>query len=251
MMFFTGLHQPSDAKHFDRCCISINRLRRRRRVKFAGEWIMDSGAFTELHRFGRYRHSVGDYFADAQRWLSGHGLRAMVAQDYMCEPFILAKTGLTVARHQELTVARYDALMALAPPVYVLPVLQGFAPDDYRAHLVAYGDRLGAGAWVGVGSVCKRNGSPIDVVNVLAAIKADRPDLQLHGFGLKKTALMDASVRALLHSADSMAWSFAARRQGRNANDWREAQRFEQEIETVADRSTDGWQLALQLGATP
>jgi hypothetical protein len=33
-----------------------------------------------------------------------------------------------------------------------------------------------------------------------------------------------------LHSADSMAWSFSARRQGRNANDWREARRFAERI---------------------
>jgi hypothetical protein len=33
-------------------------------------------------------------------------------------------------------------------------------------------------------------------------------------------------VRARLHSADSMAWSFAARWEGRNRNDWREAKNF-------------------------
>jgi hypothetical protein len=36
----------------------------------------------------------------------------------------------------------------------------------------------------------------------------------------------------MLHSADSMAWSFAARKQGRNANDWREAVRWTQNIES-------------------
>lgn len=35
-----------------------------------------------------------------------------------------------------------------------------------------------------------------------------------------------AQLDVALHSADSMAWSFAARRQGRNANDWREAMRW-------------------------
>lgn len=41
--------------------------------------------------------------------------------------------------------------------------------------------------------------------------------------GLKTTALANPLVRSLLHTADSMAWSFSARRQGRNANDWRQA----------------------------
>lgn len=45
-------------------------------------------------------------------------------------------------------------------------------------------------------------------------------------FGLKITALKSPRVRRLLWSADSMAWSFAARYEGRNPNDWREARRF-------------------------
>src|SRR5690606_34495854 len=42
-------------------------------------------------------------------------------------------------------------------------------------------------------------------------------------FGVKLTALQSPLVRRLLYSADSMAWSYAARREGRNGNDWREA----------------------------
>ncbi|HEY0606008.1 MAG TPA: hypothetical protein VGD58_23995 [Herpetosiphonaceae bacterium] len=93
-------------------------------------------------------------------------------------------------------------------------------------HQRAYGDRLVFGAWVGVGSVCKRNGHPREIAAVLRAIKAERPDLRLHGFGCKLIALASAEVRAALWSADSLAWSYAARKQGRNPNDWREAQRF-------------------------
>lgn len=111
-----------------------------------------------------------------------------------------------------------------------MPVLQGYDPVDYVEHVQQYGDRLKRGMWVGVGSVCKRNGSTGTIEAVLLAIKAARPDLKLHGFGLKTTTLTSDLVRSLLESADSMAWSFAARRQGRNANDWREAQRFADSI---------------------
>lgn len=31
MNFYVGLHQPADAQHFDLCCISINRLRGRKK----------------------------------------------------------------------------------------------------------------------------------------------------------------------------------------------------------------------------
>lgn len=229
MRFFTGLHQPSDARHFDGAFVSVNRLRHRKSAMQVGDWIMDSGAFTEISRHGGYRHGVAEYAAEIRRWATnGSGrLLAAASQDYMCEAFILKITGMTVADHQRLTIERYDALLKEdTGGVYILPVLQGFEPSEYVAHLRAYGDRLKPGAWVGVGSVCKRNGTPDQVAAVLMAIKQERPDLLLHGFGLKTTALAHPFVRSMLHSADSMAWSFAARKQGRNANDWREAKRW-------------------------
>ena len=223
MRFFTGLHQPSDAQHFDAAFISVNRLRDRKRPFVVGDWIMDSGAFTEISTHGRYRHDVSEYAAQIRRWSTNGNLLAAVAQDWMCEPFILSKTGLTVQQHQANTIERYDALLAENTGVYIMPVLQGFEPEQYVRHLVNYGPRLTRGMWVGVGSVCKRNGDPRAVASVLHAIKLARPDLRLHGFGLKTTALADPLVRSLLETADSMAWSFAARREGRNPNNWREA----------------------------
>lgn len=233
MRFFTGLHQPSDARHFAAAFISVNRLRQRKGPFAVADWIMDSGAFTEISTHGHYRHSVDEYAAEIRRWARNGNLLAAVAQDWMCEPFIVAKTGLSVDRHQRLTIDRYDALRALdTGGVYVLPVLQGFAPEDYVRHVQAYGSRLADGAWVGVGSICKRNGKPDQVAAVLLAIKRTRPDLLLHGFGLKTTALAQPLVRSLLHTADSMAWSFHARKNGRNANDWREAVRWVDAIDS-------------------
>ena len=43
MRFFTGLHQPSDARHFDAAFVSVNRLRKRKCPFAVGDWIMDSG----------------------------------------------------------------------------------------------------------------------------------------------------------------------------------------------------------------
>ena len=86
---------------------------------------------------------------------------------------------------------------------------------------------------MGVGSVCKRNARPDAILAVLDAILAVRPDLRLHGFGLKSTALAVLEIRNALESADSMAWSFAARYEGRGRNDWREAARLVAEIEAL------------------
>ena len=132
----------------------------------------------------------------------------------MCEDFILQKTGLTIEDHQNITVERYSRLIDLTN-VYVMPVLQGYAPESYLAHLHLYGELLSPGQWVGVGSICKRNGNPKQIEDILVAIHAQRPDLLLHGFGIKLAALQSPTVRALLYSSDSMAWSFAGRKWGR------------------------------------
>jgi GNAT superfamily N-acetyltransferase len=231
MRFFTGLHQPSDAKHFETAFVSVNRLKKRKSGFEAQDWIMDSGAFTTILTHHGYPEDVSVYAAQIKRWATNGNLLAAVAQDYMCEAHMLKLTGKTVLEHQQLTIERYDALMQCdVGAVYIMPVLQGYAAADYVRHIEMYRARLAHGAWVGVGSVCKRNGDPAAIEAVLMAIKAVRPDLRLHGFGLKSTALSSWIVRELLHTADSMAWSYSARKQGRNGNDWREAKRWTERI---------------------
>jgi hypothetical protein len=221
--FFVGLHQISDAKHFEAAFISVNRLRPRKSPFTVQDWILDSGAFTELSTHGRYRHTPQEYADEIYRWSGNGNLLAAVSQDYMCEGFILEKTGLTVREHQKRTVERYESLMRSCTGVEIMPVLQGYNPDEYAKHIEDYGELLTCGKWVGVGSVCKRNGDPRAIESILLTIKRERPDLRLHGFGLKTTALSSGLIHKLLHSADSMAWSFHARRHMRNQNDWREA----------------------------
>lgn len=245
--FYVGLHQPADAQHFDLACISINRLRGRRKVVDCGDVLVDSGAFTELAQYGRYRHSVDEYASEVRR-LHDTGvvqISAAVAQDYMCEAWMLEKTGLTIEAHQQLTIERYDALVDCSLQVPVLPVIQGFSPTDYARHVSDYGDRLTQGMWVGVGSVCKRQGDPRSIIAVLQAIRSVRPDLQLHGFGVKKTSLLHPGVREYLYSADSMAWSFAARKQGRSPNDWREAALFSKAVNHAASLTFQPWQMEM------
>ena len=142
MRFFTGLHQPSDARHFGDCFISVNRLRTRKRHFPIANWIMDSGAFTEISTHGFYRDAVDVYAREIRRWVGCGNLLAAVAQDWMCEPWIIEKTGLSVATHQSHTVARYDALLDEQPGVYILPVLQGHALCGCAGQLVVCAPRL-------------------------------------------------------------------------------------------------------------
>lgn len=230
MRFFVGLHQPSDAKHFDACFISVGRLRNRKGPFKVADWIMDSQAFRTIDLHGGYPHPPEEYAAHIRRWKSNGNLLAAVSQDYMCEPVMLKKTGLTVAEHQRLTIERYDALLRCETGVYIMPVLQGYEPDEYVSHIRQYGARLSPGQWVGVGSVCKRNTSPCAILDVLLAIKMERPDLGLHAFGLKVTALAHGTIRALVHTSDSMSWSFEARKKKTGANDWRNAMKFKKAV---------------------
>jgi hypothetical protein len=155
---------------------------------------------------------------------------------------------MTIAEHQTLTIERYDDLLRYGTGVYIMPVLQGYEPKDYVSHVRQHGAILADGAWVGVGSVCKRNGDIGAIESVLLAIKHLRPDLKLHGFGLKTTALSSGLVNQLLETADSMAWSFHARINGRNANDWREAEIWADKIRTRPIQWPLFWNQAVQHG---
>ena len=231
MRFFVGLHQPSDAHRVESAFISVHRIAKRKASFKVGDWIMDSGAFSTILKHKGYPNAPEAYAEQIKRWSTNGNLLAAVTQDYMCEEHMLKLTGMTVEQHQRLTVERYDAIKACdLGGVYLMPVLQGYTPAEYVTHLEMYGDRLQKGAWVGVGSVCKRNSNPSAIEEVLLAIKQHRPDLKLHGFGVKTTALGSEIVRSLLSTADSMAWSYSARKQGRDGNSVTEALRFADKI---------------------
>jgi hypothetical protein len=232
MKFFVGLHQPSDAHRFERCMISVNRLKDRKGDFPVNEWMLDSGAFTELSQHGYYRTSPEEYAKQVIRWSRCGKMVAAVSQDWMCEPFILEKTGRTILEHQQDTIDRYRAIRdVVGDEVYLMPVLQGYHRYDYLAHLKQYGELLSPGQWVGVGSVCKRNADLEEIEQVVVTLHRARPDLRLHGFGVKTTALESSLVRESLFSADSMAWSYAARIQGRDQNSWLEAKTFVEMID--------------------
>jgi hypothetical protein len=243
-IFFSGWHQPvngpSGCGNFRYTLIGINRLLNRRSDFECQKVLIDSSAFTRisgLYKGFKGHLSTQKYAALVRKWVRilGNRLIAIVAQDYMCEELVLNNTGLTVADHQRVTILRYDNLCKLLQDVdvYVIPVLQGYAPEEYVSHIHQYGDRLAYGAWVGVGSVCKRNGKPDAIYEVLSAIKAVRPDLRLHGFGLKKKSLEYLEIQNLLYSADSAAAGLQLGRGavGRvRANDPTRALEYEAEI---------------------
>jgi hypothetical protein len=116
-----------------------------------------------------------------------------------------------VASHQRATITSLLKLRSLAPELPWIPVLQGWSLDDYGRHVDAYdqaGVDLAAEPLVGIGSVCRRQATrEIDrIVTTLAG-----QGLRLHGFGVKTAGL--GCYGWALASADSLAWSYAARRE--------------------------------------
>jgi hypothetical protein len=69
------------------------------------------------------------------------------------------------------------------------------------------GVNLAAAPVVGVGSVCRRQ-STAEIGEIMAMLAAN--GIRTHGFGVKKAGV--ARYGRLLSSADSMAWSYNARR---------------------------------------
>lgn len=209
--FFLGTHHPNWLGEMGvPLCVSRATLTRRASFPRAlGPWMLDSGAFSELAAHGRWTITAKEYAAQVRHFSAEIGPPVMVApQDWMCEPHMLKKTGLSVGEHQALTTRNYLELRALGAPVF--PVLQGFAVLDYLRHVEEYaraGVHLERKPVVGVGSVCRRQADEV-IVEVLRPLA--QLGIRLHGFGVKAKGL--AKAGALLSSADSMAWSFRARR---------------------------------------
>ena len=64
--------------------VSANALRSRKSDFVVGDWILDSGAFTEVARHGGFRHEVSEYYWQICRWSQCGNLLIAVAQDWMC-----------------------------------------------------------------------------------------------------------------------------------------------------------------------
>lgn len=178
-------------------------------------------------------------------------------QDWMCEPFMLAKTGRSLEEHQSFTILSLLELRELAPEIPWLPVLQGWEADHYLNHIEKYaaaGVDLSAEPLVGVGSICRRQGTR-QAARIIQGIASQR--IRIHAFGVKISGL--GLFRELIDTADSMAWSFTARREQLRlagceghkncANCFRWALQWRDRVVGASKPATCGRQLELSYGA--
>jgi hypothetical protein len=213
MRFYLGTHEPAWLPRTDvPLFVSFNRLIRRNALpRASGKWALDSGAFTQLHRHGRWTISAINY-AEAVGHIASHvgKLQWASIQDWLCAPAVLKSTGLTIRQHQKNTVRSLMDLRTIAPGIKWVPILQGWDARSYLQHMAAYraeGFNLEDEPLVGVGSLANRKDSP-EVHRILSELHG--LGLRTHGFGLSTIAL--GKVHRLLSSADSLTWSFIARR---------------------------------------
>lgn len=209
--FFLGTHRPNWLAHLTvPLFVSHRTLRRYKTLPVATcDWALDSGGFSELDRPPhKWVTTVEEYVEAVHRYRSEIGrLQWAAPMDWMCEPFITAKTGLSVREHQERTVQNYLDLRDRGP---FIPVLQGWTLPDYEVCVGLYEDAgvdLAAEPIVGVGSVCRRQ-SGEEIGEIMCHLA--EAGIRTHGFGVKKQGL--ARYGEYLTSSDSMAWSFRARR---------------------------------------
>lgn len=213
MEFLLGTHRPNWLAEMNvPLFVARQSLAPRKTLPRArGVWALDSGAFSEITLRGGWTVTPQQYAGEVRRFRDEiGGMRWAAIQDYMCEPIALKATGRTVREHQGLTVASLLELRSLAPDLPWAPVLQGWSPDDYLRHVDLYGDAgvdLRDELIVGLGSVCRRSqtGQIVRLIYRLSDL-----GIRLHGFGVKTEGLAEIGHR--LTSADSMAWSFQARR---------------------------------------
>lgn len=213
MRFYLGTHKPIWLERLGVPLFVSHRslVGRATLPRAIHRWALDSGGFSELSLFGQWRTTPADYVRAVRLYRDEIGnLDWAAPQDWMVEPFMLRRTGLTMVEHQRRTVDNYLTLRSLDAQLPFIPVIQGQSLDDYRLHVAQYqmaGIDLTAEPVVGIGSVCRRQ-STNEIGTLVANLTAE--GLALHGFGMKSYGL--ARVGPWLASADSLAWSYEARR---------------------------------------
>ncbi len=173
-------------------------------------WFMDSGAFSEININGHYTYSIDKYL----KCVELHQPSLFFNMDFMCEPFVIQKTNLSIAEHQVLSTINQmkimDSLKNYNIKGQFAGVIQGWEIDDYLAHIDLLRSNNLILPYMGIGSICRRNATE-QIIAIIEAVKKELPYTKLHGFGIKTEVLQDKRVHHWLHSGDSMAWSFAGR----------------------------------------
>lgn len=169
------------------------------------DWVLDSGGFSALNIWGDYPFTPDDYLylieERSPSWAA--------SMDYPCEPDISKGTKL-------LTEDRIIATVELAKYLIrrddrIVPVIQGYTIEEYEYCWKLLNNEINVKR-VAIGSVCKRQSSS-EIATLCWQLSQFIPDIPVHGFGVKLTALKYPEVWNLFSSIDTNAWEYKTRRE--------------------------------------
>ncbi len=172
------------------------------------DWTVDCGGYQLLSSKSAYDFSIAD-FVD---FIATHDdyIDRVALRDWACEPDLTARDGRSVALHQAWTLEDHiemvDTLADRGVTAQPMAVIQGHRPGEYQRHIQQLRDYGLIYDDVGIGSVCGRDRVE-EIAAIISTVDTATPQrCDLHGFGVKVTALGHPDVRAALASADSGAW---------------------------------------------
>ena len=220
--FYYGSSWHWPLPYLPRVMLSYNMLRKLKAPWNIGiPFMMDSGAFAVILKYGKYPYSPEAYALGIEKW---HPDIAWT-MDYPCESSARKEGGYDVKRSQEMTIDNQIRLLDLNANTQM--VVQGWTVQDYLENLDRIKDQGLLTEHLGIGSVCRR-GQNKEIARIVRAIHNSVPSwVKLHGFGIKVSALKETDARFLLHSADSESWDYERRyddwlKGGNNGKTWKD-----------------------------
>lgn len=212
MKFYVGISSLTHIKDVPKYFMfSTNRLLKRKSKinNLNKEWILDSGGYTQLLLNGKYTFTIDDYI----KIITLQEPDYYVSMDWMCEPWMMEKTGKNIKHHLRKTIENHTKIKEIYDGnSKLMGVIQGYRKEDYLKcidDLKAYGliER-----YMGIGTLCRRQATE-EAMEIISLIKSNLPSwVKLHGFGIKTLAFKKKQVLDMLYSADSHSWSFEGRR---------------------------------------
>jgi hypothetical protein len=165
---------------------------------------LDSGGYAFFHRHGDYPYTLDQYAALAV----AYGADFVSTMDYPCEVGVKRPERLrTNVDRIRRTVENASTAMERFPKLPWVPVVQGFAPQEYEASADLIVDAGLERPVMAIGTLCARK-SADEAWAIIRTVARKLPGVKLHGFGIDMRFLRDRRIRSTLWSADTSAWKF-------------------------------------------
>ena len=220
--FYYGSSWHWPLEYIPRVMLSYNFIRTLKKPwKIDTPFMLDSGAYSVILKYGRYPYTARDYALGTLLWNPDIAW----TMDFPCESSVRAKGQYTPTQAQILTIDKHTELEnefenLLSGPQYeylevkIEPrhrygmVVQGWDLDDYLRNIDVIREHGLLTERLGIGSVCRR-GKTQEVSRIIREIQRNVPGwVKLHGFGIK-TDVLSTDARYSLYSADSMSWAYS------------------------------------------